>query len=233
MRERGTQGILDYYRLARAGGSDYVGYSEPTLKRAVLRAVLPLPAQRVVELGCGPNPVVPFALAHAGRQVTVVDISPDFVETALVNARRRGVGVEAVCAAAHESGLRVGAYDLAILTEVLEHVPDELEEPTVAEAHRLLRPGGWFVISVPNEHGLFPRYQRLRAGLAENEEHLREYTPASLRTLLERVGFEIERALRVPATLERPWRTKSAWLIDRATLRPEWSIKIAFLARRR
>lgn len=233
MRERGTQGILDYYRALRAGGSDYVGYSEPTLKRQALRTVIPLAAQRVVELGCGPNPIVPFTLAESGRDVTVVEISADFVETARLNAERRGTTVAIVCAPAHESTLKSESFDLAILTEVLEHVPDELELPTIQEAYRLLRQGGWFFVSVPNEFGLFARYQRWRrGGRVENDEHLRDYTHTRLHELLERAGFAVERAIRVPATMEPPWRARSAWLFDRLAVRPEWSLKVAFLARR-
>ena len=232
MRELGPDRILSYYRGLRAGGSDYVGYSEPALKRAVLRTVTPLPVETVVELGCGPNPVVPFRLAELGRRVTVLEISQDFCDTARLNATRRGVSVEVFCAPAHAAPLADGTFDLAILTEVLEHVPDELERETIEEVRRLLRPGGYFFISVPNEFGLLARYQRWRSGVQENPEHLRAYTHAHLGRLLESVGFAVERSIRVPASLEPPWRGRSTWLADRLAVRPEWSFKVAFLARK-
>lgn len=227
--------VLDYYRNLRAEGSDYVGYSEASLKRAVLETVLPLPAQDVVEVGCGPNPVVPFALAEQGRTVTLVEISQDFCATAALNAERRGVSpARIVCAPAHATTLADESFDLAIMTEVLEHIPDALERETIVELGRILRPAGYLFISVPNEFGLLARYQRVRAGRFENEEHLREYTHPRLRALLEGAGFVVDRAVAIAATVEPFRATRAAWLIDRvATRRPEWGLKVAFLARRR
>jgi hypothetical protein len=115
---------LDYYRGLRAEGSDWVGYSESTLKRVIAKTALSLPGARVVELGAGPNPVVPFALAKAGR-----------------HAKRQDAHVEVICAAAHDVPLPDGSAEIVILTEVLEHVPDDLELRTLREAYRLVALG--------------------------------------------------------------------------------------------
>lgn len=232
MRGRSREEVLAYYRAQRAGGSDYVGYSEPSLKTTVLRTVRQLPMRDIVEIGAGPNPIVPFALAEAGCNVTVVDIAPDFIETALINAGRCGVSVQAVCAAAEDTGLPEASFDLALMTEVLEHLPDDLLKPALLEIRRILRPDGFFFVSVPNEFGLIARYQRVRAGMQRDPLHLRDFDHRTLRSLLEASGFRIVRPVSVPATNAAPWRAKSAWLIDRITFRPEWSLKVAFLARR-
>jgi SAM-dependent methyltransferase len=224
--------VFDFYRGLEAGGSDYVGYSEPSLKRVVLRTVASLPGTRVVDVGCGPNPVTDFELIRRGREVVGVELSEDFARTALLNAERQGVEMSVVCAPAHDIPLPDASFDVAVLTEVLEHVPSEYEEATLREVRRLLRPGGRLVVTVPNVHGLHWRYMQWRAGVEEQEDHLRQYTYPGLAGLLTRVGFDIDRKLRVPATTEPPWRARSAWLIDRVTVRPEHGIKVSFVAKR-
>jgi 2-polyprenyl-3-methyl-5-hydroxy-6-metoxy-1,4-benzoquinol methylase len=232
-----TNAILDYYRDYVAGGSDYVGYSEPTLKTSIIRAAGSLPGSRVIEVGAGPNPVVPFALAKAGRDVTTVEISKDFCETARLNAQRNDVEISIICAPAHAIPLPDGVGDIVIMTEVLEHVPDELELPTLQELRRLVAPNGRLLISVPNADSLALRWNTWRNHGAVNEndtsthEHLREYTLGRLEDRLGEAGFTIERALRVPAT-DRPFReTRSAWVIDRLAFRPAWGLKAAAVAR--
>jgi 2-polyprenyl-3-methyl-5-hydroxy-6-metoxy-1,4-benzoquinol methylase len=232
-----TDAILDYYRVQISGGSDYVGFSEPTLKASILRAAASLPGSRVIEVGAGPNPVVPFALAQGGREVTTVEISEDYCETARLNAQRTGVEISVICAPAHDVPLPDGAGEIVILTEVLEHVPHELELPTLRELRRLLAPGGHLVISVPNAASWYLRWNTWRNHGVVNEndsstqEHLREYTLSRLADRLGEAGFAIERALRVPAT-DRPFReTRSAWLIDRLAFHPAWGLKAAAVAR--
>lgn len=79
------------------------------------------------------------------------------------------------------------AFDVAILIEVLEHVPrpDEMIE----QLARLVRPGGALFITVPNYDSL----SRIASGSRWREynppAHLSFFTPVSLRELLQRRGF--------------------------------------------
>lgn len=51
--EPDPESVFDFDRGLVAGGSDYVGYSEASLKRVVLRTVSGLPGMRVVDIGAG------------------------------------------------------------------------------------------------------------------------------------------------------------------------------------
>ena len=231
LRGRPTDDVLDFYRHLVEPTPGYVGYSEATLKRTLATTARKLPVGKIADLGCGPNPVVLFERGIAGWEMAGVDLSADFCQSARDNAASRGLSIRVENASAHNTPFADGEFDAAILSETLEHVPDELEQPTLDEVFRILRRGGHLLCSVPNAASLFTRYQGWRTGTPiDHPQHLREYTHAGVRGLLEDAGFQIVRALRVPATDQPPWRTRSAWLIDRLTLRPEWSLKVAFLA---
>jgi 2-polyprenyl-3-methyl-5-hydroxy-6-metoxy-1,4-benzoquinol methylase len=234
LKGRPTEEILDFYTTLVEPNPGYEGYSEPTLKRMVVDTVAALPGSRVIDLGCGPNPLVLFRLATRGKSdLTAVELSADFCEKARAMASAQGVPVDIHCARVDDTGLPERSFDIAILTEVLEHVPDELVQPTLREVHRLLAPGGHFVISVPNANSWGDRWAAWRRGwVDQHPEHLRDYTPTLLQEELTAAGFEIVRPLRVPATDQPPWRAGAAWVIDRLTWNPGRSLKASFLARR-
>jgi SAM-dependent methyltransferase len=77
--------------------------------------------------------------------------------------------------------LATGSVDVALCTEVLEHVQDD--ERAVAELRRVLAPGGALVLSVPTPPAVF------------DPAHVREgYTLDQLRTLFARNGLDIQDA---------------------------------------
>jgi SAM-dependent methyltransferase len=100
----------------------------------------------VVDLACGEG----YGVAQLGRvakSVIGIDIDPVAVEHAQhaygVGDRRFVVGD--MC----RSGLAGRCADVVVCFEALEHVADGVR--VVAEAHRLLRPGGLFIVSTPDK----------------------------------------------------------------------------------
>ncbi|MFJ6196037.1 methyltransferase domain-containing protein [Micromonospora sp. NPDC092111] len=113
------------------------------------RAALVPPAARpgavLVDLGCGAGLMAPHLAGKGYRHVGV-----DLTRSALEQAATHGVTVVAGDATAVP--LTDGCADVVAAGELLEHVPDWRR--VVAEACRLLRPGGLLVVDTLNDTAL-------------------------------------------------------------------------------
>jgi 2-polyprenyl-3-methyl-5-hydroxy-6-metoxy-1,4-benzoquinol methylase len=173
--------------------------------RALLERMAPPPAD-VVELGAAPGDQS-LGLAAAGYRVTAVDLgiaSDDWSERpqGTMEAALAEAGVELVVWDLEQTPypLADGSFDVVVLTEVLEHLR-EYPAQSLAEARRLLRPGGLLVLTTPNA-----AYVRNRVRLAlggsvytpigdwlyglPHARHAREYTRPELELLVRHVGLE-------------------------------------------
>ncbi|MBM0227617.1 MULTISPECIES: methyltransferase domain-containing protein [Micromonospora] len=110
------------------------------------RAALVPPASRpgavLVDLGCGAGLLAPHLAGKGYRHVGL-----DLTRSALAQAAAHGV--TAVNADATAVPLADGCADVVSAGELLEHVPDWRR--AVAEACRLLRPGGLLVLDTLND----------------------------------------------------------------------------------
>jgi len=123
------------------------------------------PGSRVLDAGAGEGPYRAL-FAHC-EYVTL-----DWPGT--VHPAARGADVVADL---HDVPLEEASIDAVVCTEVLEHVADPAL--VLAELHRVLRPGGRLLVTVPFVNELHE----------EPHDHYR-YTSHGLRGLLERAGFE-------------------------------------------
>ncbi len=105
--------------------------------RATLVPRATRPGSVLVDIGCGAGVLAPH-VAHLGHRHVGVDV----VLRSGQLARERGVTV--ALGDARRLPLEDGCADVVVAGEVLEHVPDL--ESVVAEATRILRPGGTLVI---------------------------------------------------------------------------------------
>lgn len=81
-------------------------------------------------------------------------------------------GVEFRCATVPPLPFADGSFDCVVSFQVIEHI--ERDALFVAEARRVLRPGGMLILSTPNAP----------MSLTRNPWHVREYTACQLRELL-------------------------------------------------
>ena len=140
------------------------------------------PGRRVLDLGCRSG-----ALARAyldGNEVVGVDVD----RAALAEAAK--LGLETLWADADEPlPFPDGSFDAVVAGELLEHL--RFPDRALAEARRLLRPGGVLVCSVPNSYRLKSRLRFLLGRppeFADDPTHLRIFAAADVLRLL--AGFE-------------------------------------------
>lgn len=187
-------------------------HSVNALREALLAGWLGdrLRGARTVDLGCGGG-VLARGLARRGARIVGIDRSPKSL----------------LAAAEHVAGsflvgdlravpLRTGVADVAILADVLEHV----EEPrrAVAEAARVLKPGGMLYVNTINRTR---RARWLAVHLAEGlglvprgtHDPALFVTPAELRHYGEQHGLQL---LRIQGEPVRLLRTLRRWTIELA-----------------
>lgn len=148
---------------------------------------------RILDIGCG------NCLWNERRlPVTGIDINKGMLEENVRAGRIRDYFVADL-----GTGLppESGSYDMAVITEVLEHVSGY--ESLTREIHRVLKNRGRLILSVPFDtnlslwkplftlqcfvkgHVLGDHYHKMNSG------HINHFSPASIRELLERNGFRI------------------------------------------
>jgi ubiquinone/menaquinone biosynthesis C-methylase UbiE len=161
---------------------------------------------RVIDCGCGAGDYV-VALRQLGADAWGVEYDAEKVRQFKVQHRASG----RLCAGdVSELGFRDGSFDVALLNEVLEHVPDD--ERALSEVCRVLKDGGRLFVFSPNRrypfetHGVtlirtekrlphylpFVPYLPLRIGQRIFSYWARNYWPAELRDLVTRAGLTIE-----------------------------------------
>ena len=162
----------------------------------------PEPDSHIADLGCGRGFFVRYYTMLGQRAMTGIDFDAAISrQAAKLNAAAANVAIVQADAAALP--LPSNHFSGAILSEVLEHVPDDLA--VLREAYRILRPGAIATITVPHLRypwswdpinrtlALLHRSPVRRGPLAGIwAEHLRLYEIAGLRDIVRQAGFEIE-----------------------------------------
>jgi SAM-dependent methyltransferase len=145
----------------------------------------------VVEIGCGDGAVL-AELAANGWVVDGFELS----ENAARQAKARGVARRVEAFDGEHVPAETSEYDLAVLSHVLEHVPDPL--PLLREAARV---GRWVLVEVPLEDNRSARRPAKRK-LAEAAGHLHAFNRASLNAMLTEAGLTPRAELTDPLPYE-------------------------------
>ncbi|RKY88002.1 hypothetical protein DRQ15_10395 [candidate division KSB1 bacterium] len=123
-------------------------YKEIIRYQGILK-LIPSGIKNVLDLGCGDG-YLSYLIAKKGFVVTSLDISPKRLEKFKDIAEK--YHIEQKIGDVTNTGLVSQSFDLIVCSEVLEHI--ENYKDVLKEAHRLLAPGGRFILSVPNRENL-------------------------------------------------------------------------------
>ena len=207
----------------RASSRIEAQYATPDLvqQRSVVRAALGLqPGEDVLDIGSGPGLLACEMAADIGPGGSVHGVDPSDSMLAIGRSRERVAGSAPVTLTSGDAcklPFGDGSFDVAAATQVYEYVPDI--SLALAEAHRVLRPGGRLLILDTDWDSLVWHSsdpERMRRILTAWDEHLVDpYLPRRLTRLLEDAGFAVAKALVHPLlNAGYDQNTFSAGLID-------------------
>ena len=149
-------------------------------------SLLPELTGRWIDLGCGRGEFLALAAARGHRGIGLDRRRECAAEVA---ADRR---TALVADLGRRLPLRDAALDGASLIEVIEHVL--AAESLVAELARVVRPGGWLLVSTPNVVHWTYRWRTLTGHPPKQEGyHVRFFTRRTLAQLLASGGFRVQR----------------------------------------
>ena len=149
------------------------------LKWRRLRALLK-PGARMLDIGCGRGTLIRMARAAGYEAYGIERPSPSQHDLPYIFYQDLA-----------ECRFPDGHFQLVVLWHVLEHLPDP--RATLEEIHRILQPGGWLSVAVPNFGGA----QAEAAGRdwfhLDLPRHLWHFRRRSLETLLQKTGLRAAR----------------------------------------
>jgi SAM-dependent methyltransferase len=135
---------------------------------------------RLLDVGCGTGDMAAVFARH-GWDVSAVEPSARAAEYA------RAMGIDTVTGTVAQAPWPPGSFDAILFNHSLEHIDDPAY--ALAQAARLLRPGGLAAIAVPN----FGSWHRRAFGSAwfqlDLPRHLQHFDRRSLTALVRRAGL--------------------------------------------
>ena len=197
----------------RTGYGEWVATYEDTVEDAMDIALLDelreieWSGAVVADLGCGTGRTGTWMRAHGVGEIDGVDLTPEMLD----RARERGVYRRLLEGDVAATGLQSEAYDLVMTCLVDEHLADIA--PLYAEAHRLARPDGAFVLVGFHPHFIMAAGMPTHFDSASGE-------PVAIDTYVHLLSEHVTAGLAAGLTLVemRERVIDDAWL----ALKPKW-----------
>jgi SAM-dependent methyltransferase len=145
--------------------------------------------KRLLDVGCGNGRFLYQINLRTKCKAYGLDISAMAAKSA-----KQSYGLDIFTGTACESPFEEGSFDVITAWSYLEHVHDPSEE--LSAIYRLLKTGGTFVINIPDFDSFSRRIFVDKWYHLDCPRHLYIYNPATIKALMAKSGFEIERILR-------------------------------------
>lgn len=131
--------------------SEPVLLSDYTARPFLMEWCEPVAGKDVLDLGCGEGYFARGLRRRGAASILGIDISPEMVRAAREQERIEPLGIDYAAGDATDlARLADGSFDLVVAVFLFNYLDREHTAATMAEVHRVLRPGGRFVFGVPH-----------------------------------------------------------------------------------
>ena len=127
----------------------------------------------VLEIGAGEGYGIKHIAPKANKYLTL-DKHPVHIDPQYTNVSFKQMNIPPL------AGIEDNSFDFVVSFQVIEHI--EADDKYVSEIHRVLKPGGKFIVTTPNK----------KMSITRNPWHVREYTIEELVTLLSKSFSKVD-----------------------------------------
>jgi glycosyltransferase involved in cell wall biosynthesis len=135
--------------------------------RAIHRVAPDAPVEDVLEVGGGRSGLT--SLLYPNAQIINIDLNQEYASAAC----NQWPGVRFMSGDATDLPFEDERFDAVTMFDLLEHVPNDRQ--AIKEAFRVLRPGGFLIVSTPNENWRFPYYRLMKPYCPPEEKLFSEW----------------------------------------------------------
>lgn len=203
---------VEFHRTAGGwDGHDYMGFVHGELihrrmvdqaregvimkQRAAAAKLVPLETpRRILDMGCGSGQHTEgIADAFPEAEIWGCDISARQLEEAQRRANAKGLCWRLFQAAAEDTGLDAGSFDYVTSYAIFHECPVDVQQAILAEAHRLLEPGGWCLMADIKAYHVQTPFERWQADFFNQvhggDPYWRGYATTDQAQLAQQAGF--------------------------------------------
>lgn len=125
-------------------------FHELRARDLALFALGDMSGKKVLEIGCGAGIYLDI-MARMGIEVSGQDISSEAVKQAVDCLRQNNFNGEVKAGDAQNLFFEDNYFDAVFSADFFEHIDNDKKRKVIAEAYRVLKPGGILVIKTPNK----------------------------------------------------------------------------------
>ncbi len=189
---------------------------------------------KIIELGAGSGGDILY-LSQLGAKTTALDFSQESVSIIKSRAKTQKIKIKTVCQDCQKTDLPNNYFDLVFSVGLVEHFTKPL--PIIKEQVRILKPGGYLVIDVPQKFNLYTLVKKIRMATKTYPFGWEtEYSVANLKSFGRQLGLKTvfyygrdsAFTLKLPKTWQKTYK-KLFSLIENSQLAPYLCLNLGFI----
>lgn len=179
--------------------NNYSAFDNHWFSKAVGRAIIqfvrkfvPLKG-KVLDYGIGKGHFSAYLLENKNIELYACDFSEETVTNINAQFKDKSNFKECTLVQGFPSRYKDNEFDVVFLIEAIEHFTDDYLFPTISEVYRILKPGGKFIVTTPNNENLPEQHVICPdcGGVFHRVQHVTSFSSQTLSELIRQTGFEV------------------------------------------